>query len=142
MRRLALPALAAVALAGCGQATTGDTGGFSGEEARVAEVVGDLTSAATRGEEARVCDEILSADLQREIAGADGDEPADESCVSEVEKAFDDADSAVIDVDEVTIAPSGDEATAVVSSEQVDERVERTFSFVRENGEWRIDSFG
>ena len=139
-RRLAPALLLALALAGCGQAASSDTGDFSGEEERVAEVVGDLSSAATQGEEATVCDDILSAALQRDIAGVEGDEPADESCPSEVEKAFDDADEMVIDVDDVTV--QGERATAEVSSEQAGGRVTRTFEFVKEDDEWRIDSFG
>lgn len=134
MRRLAAPAvLLALALPGCTQQETADTGDFSGEEARVAELVGELSDAATRGEHAAVCDEILSPELQRAVAG-------EESCISEVEKAFDDADQAVIDVEEVTV--DGERATALVSSEQAGEPVQRTFTFVEVDGEWRIDSFG
>jgi hypothetical protein len=134
MRRLAAPALVLVlALTGCTSQQTGDTDDFSGEEERVAEVVGQLSDAATRGEEAQVCDELLSEELQRSVAGG-------ESCISEVEKAFDDADEAVIDVEDVTV--EGETATAEVSSEQVGGAVRRTFSFVKEDGEWRIDSFG
>ena len=134
MRRRAAPVvLIALALSGCTQQETGDTGDFDGEQARVAELVGELSDAATRGEHAAVCDDILSPELQRTVAG-------EESCISEVEKAFDDADQAVVDVEEVTV--DGEQATAVVSSEQVGERVRRTFSFVKVDGEWRIDSFG
>ena len=134
MRRLAAPAaVIALALSGCTQQDTSDTGDYSGEEARVADLVGELSDAAARGEHATVCDDIMSAELQRTVAG-------DGSCIGEVEKAFDDADQAVIDVEEVSV--DGEQATAVVSSDQTGEPVRRTFSFVKEDGEWRIDSFG
>ena len=42
----------------------------------------------------------------------------------------------------VTITADGAEATAEVSSKQVGEDVTRTFSLVKEDDEWRIDSFG
>jgi hypothetical protein len=134
MLRLAAPAVAlALLFGGCTQQPTSNTGDFSGEEGRVADVVGNLTDAASKGDQATVCSNLLSADLQRDVAG-------DQSCISEVEKAFEDADAAIIDVDDVTV--DGDTATADVSSEQGNDRVRRTFSFVKENGEWRIDSFG
>ena len=134
MTRRALPALLfALVLAGCTQAPTSDTGDFSGEEGEVAALVGDLSEAATRREAAAVCDDVLSERLREEVAG-------DSSCIDEVEKAFEDADQAVIDVEEVTV--DGTEATAEVSSEQQGEDVRRTFRFVQEDDEWRIDSFG
>ncbi len=132
-RRLAPVLLLALVLAGCTQQPGADTGDFSGEEAKVAELVGDLSSAATRGEGSTVCEEILSERLQLEVK-------ADSSCVSEVEKAFDDADGAIIDVDDVTV--TGETATAEVSSDQAGGRVRRTFEFVKDGGDWRIDSFG
>jgi hypothetical protein len=141
MRRLAAPAvLLALAISGCTQAPSSDTGDFSGEEGAVAKVVGDLSDAASRGETSTVCADLISAELQKAIAGVEEGDDAETSCQDEVEKAFDDADGFVVDVDEVTV--NGDEATAQVSSEQLDGRVERTFSFVKEDGDWRIDSFG
>lgn len=125
----------ALAVTGCGSARTGDTGDFDGEEARVAAVVGELSSAATGGEEARVCDDLLSERLAEEVA-------EDASCVSEVEKAFEDADGFLIDVEDVTIAEGGTEASAEVSSVQVGEDATATFSLVKEDDDWRIDSFG
>ena len=132
--RIAPALLAALALAGCGQTQTGDTGDFSGEEAAVADVVGELSESATRGEASTVCSDILSQRLEEEITEDDS------SCINEVEKAFDDADAFIVDVDDVAV--TGDEATAEVSSENADDRVRRTFELVQEDGNWRIDSFG
>lgn len=129
----------ALTVAGCGAAQTGDTGDFKGEEGAVADVVGELSTAATAGEESTVCSDLLSARLVDEITGTETD---DLSCSGEVEKAFRDADGFIIDVDEVTIGGDGNEATAEVSSKQVGEDVTRTFSLVKEDDEWRIDSFG
>lgn len=138
MYRLAAFALA-LTLAGCGAAQTGDTGDFSGDEGRIAELVGELSTAATGGDEANVCSDLLSERLVEAIIGPEAD---DVSCASEVEKAFRDADGFIIDVEDVTIGTDGNEATAEVTSEQVGEDVTRTFSFIKEDDEWRIDSFG
>ena len=132
--RVALILALALALAGCTQQQTTDVGDFSGDEADVAQVVADLSDAATRGETNTVCNDILSVRLQKAVTEEDS------SCDNEVEKAFDDADGFTIDVDDVTI--EGTQATAEVSSEEVGDDVKRTFSFVKEDDEWRIDSFG
>ena len=138
MHRLIAFALA-LTLAGCGAAQTGDTGDFTGDEGQVAGLVGELSSAATAGEESVVCSDLLSDRLVDEIIGSETD---DVSCTSEVEKAFRDADAFIVDVEDVTIGEGATEATAVVSSAQVGEDITRTFSFVKEDDEWRIDSFG
>lgn len=128
----------ALTVAGCGGAATGDTGDFTGDERDIAELVGELSSAATSGEEQVVCNDLISTDLRNTIIGG-----AEElSCDGEVEKAIRDADGFLIDVEDVTIEAGGTEATAEVTSEQVGDDVTRTFSFVKEDDEWRIDSFG
>jgi hypothetical protein len=119
-------------LGGCTQQTTASND-FTGSEKAVAQVVIDLSEDAQRGRQADVCGQILSERLQKAVAG-------DSSCDSEVKKAFEDADAAQIEVDDVSI--SGDRATAEVHSEDRKEDVTRTFELVRENGDWRIDSFG
>jgi hypothetical protein len=128
----------ALTVAGCGSAATGDTGDFPGEEGDIAELVGELSSAATSGDEQVVCNDLISTDLRNTIIG--GDEEL--SCDGEMEKAIRDADGFLIDVEDVTIEEGGTEATAEVTSEQVGDDVTRTFSFVKEDDEWRIDSFG
>jgi len=132
MPRLPLVLLAALLLAGCTQQPTASND-FEGPEKAVAQVVLDLSEDAQRGRQAHVCGEILSERLQRSVAG-------DSSCDSEVKKAFEDADAAQIEVDDVTI--TGDRATAVVHSDDREKEVRRTFELVREDGGWRIASFG
>jgi hypothetical protein len=124
--------MVAGAATGCTQQRTASND-FKGDEKDVAQVVLDLSSDASRGRAAEVCDDLMTARLQKSVAG-------DSSCISEVKKAFEDADEATIEVDDVTI--TGSKATAVVSSEDRKERVKRTFELVREDDGWRIDSFG
>ena len=124
---------AAILLAGCTQAPTTSTEDFNGDEKAVAQVVADLSDDASRNRQSHVCGEIVTERLQKAIAG-------DSSCPDEVKKAFDDADSAVLEVEDVTI--TGTEATAQVSTEDGDTKVTRTFDLVKVDGDWRIDSFG
>jgi hypothetical protein len=129
---LPLALLAALVLGGCTQQPTASND-FEGDEKAVAQVVLDLSDDAQRGRQAHVCGEILSEALREKVAG-------DSSCDREVEKAFDDADTALIEVDDVSI--TGETATAVVHSEDRGKEIRRTFELVREDGDWRIDSFG
>lgn len=130
--RVAILLLAVPALAGCTRATN-PADGFSGEEERVAQVVADLSDNAARGKHAETCDQLFSAALREKVAGA-------EKCSTELRKAFEDADGSVIDVDDVTI--SGTSAKAIVSSDDRGETVKRTFDLIKENGRWRLESFG
>ena len=132
MRRAAAILLVLPALAGCTRASTA-TENFEGEEKRVAQVVVDLSDDASRGRQAEACDQRFSTALRDKVAG-------DSTCSKELEKAFADADVAVLEVEDVTI--TGTTATARVSSEDRDRTVTRTFKLVKEDQRWRIDSFG
>lgn len=129
---LSLTVLAGLVLAGCNQQTAGSAS-FTGAEKSVSQVVTALSEDAQRGKEADVCAQVLSKRLVRSIAG-------DTSCVSEVKKAFEDADAAKIAVDTVSI--TGNTATAGVRTTDRGKDVKRVFKLVREDGNWRIDSFG
>jgi hypothetical protein len=133
--RLRLPAAvaAALVLAGCTQQQATSTSEYKGEEKDVAEVVADLSDDASRGRGSHVCGEVVTPRLQKLIA--DGS-----SCPSEVKKAFEDADTADLAVDDVTV--TGTKATAQVSTEARGDEVKRTFRLVKVAGDWRIDSFG
>ncbi len=132
MRRAVAILLVLPALAGCTRASTA-TEGFEGEEKRVAQVIVDLSEDASRGKQAEACDQRLSVELRDKVAG-------DSKCADELKKAFEDADAAQLDVEDVTIA--GSTATARVSSKDRDRTVTRTFKLVEEDQRWRIDSFG
>jgi hypothetical protein len=134
MRRLALaavlPALALVA-AGCGAAQSA-SGGFQGTRGDVAQVVSDLSTAARRKDAQKICTQILARDLQQRVSAGTSD------CQSEIKKATDDADDFDLQVRSVTV--TGNQATAQVRT-GADGPVTR-FSFVHENGDWRISGLG
>jgi hypothetical protein len=130
--KLLVPAVLAVALAGCGQSSSATN--FAGAEQGVAEQVEELEAASESRDGDRACSEILSSAL-RTAMRADG-----RSCAQEVEEAMQDADDSALDVREVTV--TGDRATAVVTARIDGADRRRTLELVREGNAWRIDSLG
>jgi 2',3'-cyclic-nucleotide 2'-phosphodiesterase (5'-nucleotidase family) len=135
---LALAAVAAAA-SGCGAAAS--TGGnsaddFTGQRKAVAQLVDDLQDAASRRDGAKICNELLAANL---IAGF---KARGEVCKDVVTDTLTDADIYAMTVDAVTV--TGVKATAVVLSDSGTGDDQRNiFAFVKgKNGAWKISSFG
>lgn len=130
MRTLIAPmaTLVALAAAGCGAAAD-STADFEGEERKVATVVEDLQDAAARGEERRICRQLLAADLARRTP----------DCNATVSAALDDSDSDELAVKSVRV--SGETARAEVAT-GTDEDQKVTFELVRESGDWRVSDLG
>jgi hypothetical protein len=133
MRRLA-PAAAALALAltACGSAPEKSADRFQGDEARVAELVDNLAAAGRVGDAQKICNEILAPRLVTEIKTAGGD------CVTEMDRAIEDASDYDLQVRSVKV--NGPTATAQVRQGDTGETA--TFSFVKENGQWRASALG
>ena len=136
---------AALALAGCG-ATSADR--FQGPERDVAQAVEDLQSAGVARNGEKICSEVLSRDLVRQIEEGG-------PCADEVEQAIAEAGDFELLVTDVTV--EGDSATARVEAgadggrpatfelvRQGEDGEERTatFELAREGREWRLSSFG
>jgi hypothetical protein len=135
MRSAALAAAFSVLfLVGCTQTTSSTTGNFQGAEKAVAQKVADLSDAGSKRKPADVCGGILSEALRAKVAQGGS------SCDDEMKKAIEDVDQFDLTVNDVTV--TGDRASARVQSKDRDTKVVRTFQFVRENGDWRISSFG
>ena len=129
-----LPLVLAAALAGCGQAQT-SANDFKGSEKAVAETIEDLQSAAQNRKPADICSDVLSRELDDKLKSAGND------CVQAMEKITSDADDCELEVTDVTV--SGTTATAKVKARHGDnENAETTYSLVREDGAWRLASFG
>ena len=129
--------LVVTVLAGCGQAGSSSSSAsktFSGEEKQVADTVDKLASDGRSRKAAKICDELLATDLQNQIKAANA------SCADEMEKAIEDADGFDLQVTDVTV--SGASARAQVKSTDRGKDVVRTFQFAKEQGGWRIKSFG
>jgi hypothetical protein len=133
LRRAAIAAALAVALgvAGCTSTNT-STAKFTGAQGQVAQVVADLQQAGQRKDAQKICTQIVSQALVRQLSDAGT------SCQSEMKKAIDDADDYDLTVKSVTV--KGSQATAVVR--RGTDGPTATFRFVREGGGWRATSFG
>src|SRR4051794_32947494 len=135
MRLAALVAASSVIfLVGCAPRTTSSTGDFQGAEKAVAQKVADLGDAGSKRKPADICGGIVSEALRAKVAQGGA------SCNDEMKKAIEDVDQFDLTVSDVTV--TGDRASARVQSKDRDAKVVRTFRFVRENGDWRISSFG
>jgi hypothetical protein len=133
LRRVAIAAVLALGVAGCSTtATSSSSPKFTGAQAQVAQVVSDLQTAGQRKDAQKICTQILSQALVRQLSAAGT------SCQAEMKKAIDDADDYNLSVQRVTV--TGSQATAVVR--RGDKGPTATFRFVRENGGWKATSFG
>ena len=130
MRRLALPiaVLATLAVAGCGAQSSG--GSFEGEEEQVAQVFDDLAEAGQKGDERRVCRQLLAEELVREL----GD------CNATVDDALKASDSFDLTVEDVAIR--GTSATAKVQPGRGGDDETRTVTLAKEGDAWKLADLG
>jgi PBP1b-binding outer membrane lipoprotein LpoB len=134
-RLLAAAAVAALLLAGCGQAQKSSTDKFQGEQKAVAQTIEDLQKAGKDRDANKICEQLLAPSLVSKIEQAgNGD------CSKVLDDALADADTFELTVEKVTI--NGTRATAVVKSEAGDK--DRTDSLVLEKAgsSWKIASLG
>jgi hypothetical protein len=133
-----LPVLvaAALALSACGQSSKDSSGDFQGEEKAVAQTVEDLQSAASKGDEDKICDEILAPDLVARIKSA-----SKKTCADALKDSLRDADSFELQVKKVAI--DGTTATATVESDAAgDEKTTTELTLTKGRDGWRISSLG
>jgi len=137
MLRFALPlaAIVAVALTGCTTKTTSNdsSGKFSGEQRLVANTVEDFESAAAKGDQDRICRELLAKPLIATYAKRGG------TCEKAVDGALKDSDSFGLTVESVRIAAA--QATARVKADRGKHDVIRTINLLKEATGWRISEF-
>ena len=133
MRALVATSLAlAVLLAGCtaSRSNKDSSSDFQGANALVASTIEDLESAASKGDEAEICGQLLSARLVDRLSTRGKD------CRTVVQDALDDADTSNLTVESVRI--SGDRAVARVKAETGDHDRIETVALVRERNRWKI----
>jgi len=134
MRLAVLIALfAAMLLTGCTQTQT-TSNDFTGERKQVADRVADLADDGQRKRADAICENLLADELVKQVSAAGS------SCAAEMKKAIDDADGFDLEVTKVDI--NGSNATATVRSQDRGKNVDRTFEFVKQDGDWRITGFG
>jgi outer membrane PBP1 activator LpoA protein len=127
MRRLPLllALLAALALAGCGQASSESSADkFKGDQKAVAEVVENLQDAGERKDAERICNDILAPSLVAQVKAAGSD------CAAQMKASLDDADEYEL---------QGNRAEAEVKGKGSETA---TMALVKERGGWRIADLG
>lgn len=132
MRTVLALCLLALAVTGCGAATTDSAEEFTGEEQRVAATIEGLESAARADEPGKVCTTLLSGALLATL------KKQGTNCAAAVKDAFSDADTFDLAVDDVSI--DGDKATAKVESGTGDATKTDTLDLVRDGQTWKIVS--
>ena len=121
--------LAALTVAGC-TTTSSDTQKFQGTEGEVADAIGDLESAGKRRDDGKICTELLTRELARQMSAPGA------PCEREISDAISDVDDFDLTVKDVSV--SGQTATAQVQNDE--RRV--TFRLQKVGANWRIASLG
>ncbi len=125
---LALVAIAAAALVGCGESRLDR---FSGEDRRVAEVVDALAAAARDGNTSVICSRILAGSVTKRL-GRD--------CRARVSAALASLDDASLEV--VNVRVRGGAASATVLTGSGDPPRSGDLKLVRERAGWRVAALG
>lgn len=131
-----LALLASLALAGCTTRSTSDdsTGEFRGDQRLVANTVEDFESAASEGDEDKICRDLLARALVTQYGQRGG------SCERAVDGALKDTDSFEMTVERVTI--NGAEASVRVRSDRGKKDLQQSLTLVKQGQGWRISGFG
>ena len=127
--------LVAALLAGCGGASASKSAGdFKGDQRAVAQVVDDLSSAASKRDAKKICNDVFTTDLaKRLVRGSD-------QCKDLVADQLKDADVYKMTIESVQI--TGARATASVKSQVNGDDKLTTLSFARQGREWRLAGLG
>jgi outer membrane lipoprotein SlyB len=132
---VALAVLAAVALTGCAaQSSSSDSSSnFKGEQRLVANTVEDFESAASKGDQGKICRDLLAKELVAQYAQHGG------SCDVAVDDALKNSDSFGLDVQKVTI--TGSEAAVTVKADRGKKDIDQGMTLVKQGPGWRISAF-
>ncbi len=126
----------ALTLSACGATTKDSATNFKGDQKAVAQAVEDLQSATRKGDESKICTDLLAPALVTKIKANDKD-----GCEPALKDALRDVDSWELQVKKVAI--SGTSATATVTSDvgKTDDRVD-TLTLVKVGKAWKISELG
>jgi ABC-type oligopeptide transport system substrate-binding subunit len=133
---LVLLALAVALLAGCTQSSSSkdSSGKFRGQQRLVANAIEDFQSAASNGDQGKVCNDLLSRSLRARLSrGAGG-------CLATVDAALKDTDTFDLTVQAVRI--TGGKATARVQEDTGKGTRTVTLGLVKEGPGWKLAQLG
>ena len=127
--------LAAVLLAGCAAQSSNndDTSKFKGDQRLVANTVEDFQSAASKGDQDKICRDLLAKALVQQYSQRGG------TCEKVVDAALKDTDSFDLTVEKVAI--SGQQATATVKADRGKKDLTQAITLVKQGAGWRISEF-
>jgi hypothetical protein len=127
--------VAAALLAGCTGSSSNDddTSKFRGDQRLVANTVEDFETAASKGDQDKICRDLLAKALVQQYAQRGG------TCEKVVDGALKDTDSFNLTVEKVTI--SGQQATASVKADRGKKDVMQSLTLVKQGAGWRISGF-
>ncbi len=132
MSRLAVALIAfvvALAAAGCAGSSS-SAGKFQGTEHDVATAIDDFSSAASRKNEAKICNELLTKEFAASLKSTGTD------CETEISDALADSDDYDLTVKDISV--SGTTATAVVENNDKT----ATLRLQKVGQDWRIAGLG
>jgi Putative lumazine-binding len=134
--RLLLALVVAVALAGCtAQSSTKDSSSkFRGDQRLVANTVEDFESAASKGDQDKICRDLLATALVTQFAQHGG------TCERIVDGALKDTDSFGLTVERVSI--TGTQAAVRVKADRGKNDLQQSLTLVKQGQGWRISAFG
>jgi outer membrane PBP1 activator LpoA protein len=128
--------VAAVVLAGCTASSSSnndDTSQFKGDQRLIANTVEDFESAASKGDQDKICRDLLAKALVQQYAQRGG------TCEKVVDQALKDTDSFDLTVEKVAI--SGQQATATVKADRGKKDINQAITLVKQGAGWRISEF-
>ena len=140
---LALPAICALAFAGCAQGgnqSVDSTANYKGTEKAIAQTVENLQAFGEKAEGSKICTQLLTGKLSQQI----GEKSGGKGCAAAVKDGMEETDKADLSVTKITIDPKDpNKATAVVKAKTGDKASKSsTMELAKESGRWRISSFG
>jgi hypothetical protein len=135
IRLAALLVALPLTLGACGQAQKDSAKDFTGEQKAVAQTVEDLQKASRKGDEGKICDDLLAPALVTKIKTASKD-----TCEQALHDALRDADTFELQVEKVAV--DGSTATATVTSDTGPKDRTDTLELVKDGGAWKISTLG
>jgi hypothetical protein len=124
----------ALALSACGTTGKDSAKNFQGEQRAVAQAIEDLQTAGRKGDQDKICEQLLAPALVQKITAANG------PCPNALKDRIADADVFELQVQKVTI--DGDRATAVVKTDGGDPDQTYSLGLQKVGGSWKLSSLG
>jgi putative lumazine-binding protein len=134
-RLVALLGAGVLTLSACGQTEKNSAGDFKGDQKAVAQTIEDLQKASRKGDETKICTEILAPALVTKIKTA-----SNGTCEKVLKDALQDVDSYELQVKKVAI--NGTSATATITSDTGKHTRTDTLTLVKDGNAWKIATLG